>query len=82
MAYEHKENKGSMFPNDQDGNTSRPIHKGTINVDGTLYTISAWQNETKSGKKWLKLQVQLPYKTKEKEFESKTEKVKLDDMPF
>jgi len=82
MAYEHKENRGSMWPNDQDGNTSRPIHKGTINVDGTLYTISAWDNETPSGKKYLKLQVQLPYKTKEKEFESKPQKVSEEDMPF
>ena len=79
MAFEHKENKGSMFPNDQDGNQNRPVYKGTINIEGTLYTISAWNNESKSGKKYLGLQVQLPLKREER---PGSQKVSEEDMPF
>ena len=79
MSFEHKENKGSMFPNDQDGNQNRPVYKGTINIEGTLYTISAWNNEAKSGKKYLGLQVQLPLKREERAGSGTNNN---SDMPF
>ena len=82
MAFEHKQNSGSLFTNSKKDKDTQPDYTGTINIEGTLYQISAWNNEAKSGKKYLKLQVQLPYKTKEKEFESKPQKVNEDDMPF
>ena len=85
--YEHKTNNGSMFPNDKGDNNKRPDYKGSINIEGTLYTISAWKNEANSGKKYLGLVVQLPLKKKDEENNSqdyltKPERVSEEDLPF
>ena len=69
MAYEHKENKGSLFKNDRKEKDTHPDYTGQINVAGTLYNISAWSNKSKSGKSYYGLQVSIP-------------KVKSDDLPF
>ena len=50
MAYEHKENKGSIFKNDRKEKDTHPDYTGQINVAGTLYNISGWINESKGGK--------------------------------
>ena len=34
-------NRGAMFDNNKAGNPNRPDYKGTINVEGTEYRISA-----------------------------------------
>tara|TARA_R100001463_G_scaffold7889_2_gene24805 strand:+ start:718 stop:966 length:249 start_codon:yes stop_codon:yes gene_type:complete len=78
-SYEHKENNGSMFPNDKGDNKKRPDYKGSINIDGTLYNISAWKNEAKSGKKYLGLVVQLPVV---KEQEVPQQQFEEKDLPF
>lgn len=81
--YTHKNNCGSLFKNDQGGNTNRPIYKGTINIEGTLYAIDAWDNTGKSsGKKYIGLTVQLPYKKEEQSQSSKSRSVKVDELPF
>jgi hypothetical protein len=36
MAYEHKENKGSLFKNDKKEEEKQPDYTGQANVDGTL----------------------------------------------
>ena len=77
--YEHKDNNGSMFPNDKGDNQNRPDYKGSINIKGTLYNISAWNNEAKSGKKYLGLVVQLPVK---KEQEETPAQFQEKDLPF
>ena len=69
MAYEHKENKGSIFKNEKKEKDTHPDYTGQINVAGTLYNISAWSNKSKSGKSYYGLQVSIP-------------KVKSDDLPF
>ena len=69
MAYEHKENKGSIFKNEKKEKETHPDYTGQINVAGTLYNISAWSNKSKSGKSYYGLQVSIP-------------KVKSDDLPF
>jgi hypothetical protein len=55
MAYEHKENKGSIFKNDRKEKDTHPDYTGQINVAGTLYNISGWINESKGGKKILRI---------------------------
>jgi hypothetical protein len=79
MAFEHKENSGSLFTNSKKNKDTQPDYTGTINIDGTLYQISAWKNEAKSGKKYFGLKVQLPLvRTQE---EQPTE-FKEKDLPF
>ncbi len=49
MAYEIKENSGSLFVNDKREKDTQPTHKGDAKIDGKLYWVSAWYKETKSG---------------------------------
>ena len=57
MGYEQKNNQGSMFLNDKQGNESRPDWRGSITVNGVEYWCSAWNKATRDGKKWLSLSV-------------------------
>tara|TARA_R100001463_G_scaffold136356_1_gene201528 strand:- start:763 stop:996 length:234 start_codon:yes stop_codon:yes gene_type:complete len=77
MAYEHKENKGSLFTNEKKDKDTHPDYTGQINVAGTLYNISAWSNKSKSGKDYYGLQVSIP-----KPKEEKKETLSQDDLPF
>lgn len=54
----HKENKGSLFENDHKQTEKHPDFRGTINVNGVIYWISAWKDTTGEGKKRLNLSVQ------------------------
>ena len=76
MAYEHKENKGSIFKNEKKEKDTHPDYTGQINVAGTLYNISAWINESKGGKRYFGLSVSIP-KTKED-----NKRISEDDLPF
>ncbi len=49
MAYEIKDNSGSLFVNDKREKDTQPTHKGDAKIDGKLYWVSAWYKETKSG---------------------------------
>ncbi len=49
MAYEQRDNSGSLFKNDKEGNESRPDYKGSVMVGGVEYWLSAWIKEPKSG---------------------------------
>tara|TARA_R100000353_G_C6392493_1_gene165218 strand:+ start:294 stop:524 length:231 start_codon:yes stop_codon:yes gene_type:complete len=76
MAYEHKENKGSIFKNEKKEKETHPDYTGQVNVAGKLYNISAWINESKSGKKYFGLSVSIP-KPKED-----NKPLNQDDLPF
>ena len=77
MAYELKENKGSLFTNEKKDKDTHPDYTGQINVAGTLYNISAWSNKSKSGKKYFGLQVSIP-----KPKEQKKQTLSQDELPF
>ena len=76
MSYEHKENKGSIFKNEKKEKETHPDYTGQVNVAGKLYNISAWINESKSGKKYFGLSVSIP-KPKED-----NKPLNQDDLPF
>lgn len=48
MAYETRNNTGSVFPNDRKEKDSHPDHKGKALIDGQWFWVSAWE---KSGSK-------------------------------
>ncbi len=53
------ENRGVLFKNDVGDNPKRPAYRGTINVDGTEYNLSAWIRESqKTGDKYMSLSVE------------------------
>ena len=43
-------NSGLLTRNDKGDNESRPDFKGSINIDGKEYWLSAWQKVGQSGK--------------------------------
>ena len=49
MAYEQRDNSGTLFPNDKGGVESRPDFKGDIKVGGVLWEISGWWKNGKRG---------------------------------
>lgn len=55
MAYEMKDNTGSLFKNDRREKDTHAHAKGTALIDGVEYWIDAWTNETKDGQKYQSL---------------------------
>jgi uncharacterized protein (DUF736 family) len=51
-------NSGALFKNDKEGKDSRPDYRGTLNVNGTDFWISAWLKSSKAGQKYMSLSVQ------------------------
>jgi len=45
------ENSGLLAKNDKQGNESRPDYRGSINVDGREYWLSAWIKQGRDGTK-------------------------------
>lgn len=83
MEYDNN-NRGSLFKNDRKDDAKFPDYKGSINVDGTDYWLSAWIKVSKDGNKFMSLSVknknadaslQPKKKAKQEEFDD-------SDLPF
>ena len=61
MAYQNNPGQGVMFPNDQQGNPNRPMWRGTVNIGGKEYEISAWDRVSQRGNRFLSLEVREPW---------------------
>lgn len=56
MAYEIKDNSGSLFKNDKREKDSHPQARGSARINGVDYWISAWTKPTRDGDgKWQSL---------------------------
>ena len=83
MNYDNTD-RGVLFKNDKQGNESRPDYRGTLNVNGQDFWISAWVKYSKAGNKYLSLSV------RPKEAKAETERQPAapaaaafdDDIPF
>ena len=66
MEYDNT-NRGVLFKNDQGGNPKRPQYRGSLNVGGADYNISAWIKESrKDGSKFMSLSVEPKKESKPK----------------
>lgn len=68
MAYEQKDNSGSLFKNDKKETDKHPDYTGSVLVKGQQYFISAWLKKSKDGKPYMSLSF------KEKDFNRPAEK--------
>ncbi len=55
--YQMKDMTGSLFVNDKGDNDKRPDMRGDVMINGVKFSVSAWNNEAKNGKKYLGLKV-------------------------
>jgi uncharacterized protein (DUF736 family) len=49
MPFEHKDNSGTLFPNDRKTANNQPDFKGQIKVNGKLLDIAGWIKEGTKG---------------------------------
>lgn len=84
MAFEMKENSGSLFKNDKRMGESHPNAKGTALIYGVEYWVSAWTKKDKNGNPWQSLAF-TPKVADEKQHESRKEHISSPDegdIPF
>lgn len=48
-------NTGALFINDRRQNENQPNAKGSVNIDGVEYWVSAWTKTSKAGQKFQSL---------------------------
>lgn len=51
MAYEMKDNSGTLFHNDKATTDKHPSRKGKAKIDGVEYYVSAWTQISKTNNK-------------------------------
>jgi hypothetical protein len=83
MTEYSNENRGVLFKNDQGGNPKRPQYRGSLNVAGQDFNISAWVKESKKdGSKFLSISVEPKKDAPRKPQVQAAEPEFADDIPF
>ena len=77
MEYDNN-NRGSLFKNDRKETDKHPNYKGSLNVAGTDYWISAWIKKSKEGSTFMSLSVE----EKGKDNRKKVVEIDDSDIPF
>ena len=60
MEYDNT-NRGVLFKNNRKENEKHPDYRGTINVEGHEYEISAWIKTSAKDTKFISLSIKEPY---------------------
>ena len=58
MTYDNRANTGALFRNDSKAKDEQPDYRGSLDVRGQAYWISAWLRTSREGKKYMSLSVQ------------------------
>jgi uncharacterized protein (DUF736 family) len=78
-------NRGVLFRNDRKESDRHPDYKGSINVEGVEYWLSAWLKESKTGTKFMSLSVNPKQPSAHHEAKAngyQPQQVPDDDIPF
>lgn len=65
MAYEQRDNSGSLFKNDKQGHDNRPDYRGNAMVNGEMLEMSAWIKTSQSGTKYMSVSFKEQYQKPE-----------------
>lgn len=76
MAYEQKDNSGSLFKNDRKTTEQHPNATGSAKIAGIEYWVSAWTKKDKNGNPWQSLAFTL------KEAQAAPKPKIDDDIPY
>lgn len=60
MAYEQRDNSGSLFIEENKQSEKHPDYKGKAMIGGKLYYVSGWKKKSGSGKVFLSLAFEAP----------------------
>ena len=77
-SYTHKENRGSLFKNEDRTTENHPNSKGSADVGGKQYWVSGWWDKKKDGTRYLSL----AFKEKEDKPKEPVQDFEPDDIPF
>ena len=55
MAFEQKDNSGSIWVNDRKDQDTHPDRTGSAKIDGVDYWVNGWLRKTNDGKPYLSL---------------------------
>ena len=81
MAYEIKPGQGSLWANENKTSDNAPNATGRCNIDGKIFKIAAWTNESKDGKRFMSLKIEIDEKPKRAEGQSTADYID-DEIPF
>jgi uncharacterized protein (DUF736 family) len=57
MAFQLKEDYGSLWKNDRREKDAQPDYTGKINIGGSVMRLGAWKNTTNDGKTYLSIKL-------------------------
>jgi len=85
MAYEQRDNSGSIFRNDRKEKETHPDYKGDAMVNGQMVWMSAWLKTSTSGKNFMSFSFKPKDQQAAKPVAKSAPKAEPDfddDMPF
>ena len=57
MAFQLKEDYGSLWKNENKSKDNQPDYTGKINIGGSVMSLGAWKNTTDGGKTYLSIKL-------------------------
>lgn len=73
---------GALFRNEEKRHDKSPDYTGTATVDGVEYRMAAWINESRAGRKYMKIKFEMRDRTEPARPRASTTTELDDEIPF